>query len=213
MLIVYATLGALGAALILLTIFVGDSDADFDADVDVDADVDADFDADAEVDHDVQVDAGVWLPFLSIRFWTFFACFFGVTGTILTVLGNGFIVTLLTSLGMGIATGWLAAYAMHKLSREQVSSGITEKDYVGLSGKVKISVKKGKQGSIRCFVKGSLVDVIAEADTEELIPIGEEVLIIEMNGAVAKVVPAPTSRSDDDEISSAPQLTDGDDDD
>jgi membrane protein implicated in regulation of membrane protease activity len=212
MLVIYAIFGSLGAALILLTLFVGDSDTDVDTDVDVDGDVDVGVDADVDVDANVEaevgtdagVDAGVWLPFLSVRFWTFFACFFGVTGTILTILNSGFIITLITSLVLGVSTGWLASYVMYKLSKEQVSSGVTTKDYVGLSGKVLLSIKSGKQGQIRCFIKGSYVDIVAETDSDELISRGAEVLIIEMNGHVAKVVLAPTAGGENsDEISSS----------
>ncbi len=209
MLVIYATFGGLGAALILLTLFVGD--ADTDADVEIETEVGAGPDVSAEVDFDAGeggsgsgLDLGVWLPFFSIRFWVFFACFFGVTGTILTILESGFIVTLITSLALGIATGWLAAFAMHKLSKEQVSSGVTSRDYIGLSGKVLLSVKKGKQGKIRCFVKGSFVDIEAETDSDKSISRGYEVLIIEMNGHVAKVVKAPTSVCEEEEICSEP---------
>lgn len=213
MLVIYATFGALGAALILLTLFVGDSDTDVDTDVEIETDVGAGADVCADVAMDpgeggsgAGLDVGVWLPFFSIRFWVFFACFFGVTGTILTILESGFIATFITSLVLGISTGWLAAYAMYRLSREQVSSGVTSRDYVGLSGKVLLSINKGKQGKIRCFVKGSYVDIEAETDSDKSISKGAEVLIIEMNGHIAKVVKAPTSScEDDEEICSEPE--------
>ena len=63
-----------------------DADTDVDLDLDADADVDLDLDADADVDLDVDHDSSIadlvqhgvegthdamWLPFLSLRFWTF----------------------------------------------------------------------------------------------------------------------------------------------
>jgi membrane protein implicated in regulation of membrane protease activity len=199
MLVFYIVAGIVGAVFIVATIVMGgDVDADVDADVAVDADVDVDVDADVDThleagaDHgDVHVDAGVWLPFLSFRFWTYFACFFGATGTVLTLLGHGFIVTIIFSALVGLLTGWMASYVMRRLATEQISSDVTSSDYVGLSGKVIVPVGGGKQGQVRVFVKGSYVDLMAESDTPEPIAAQSEVLVFEMRGPVAKVVPGP----------------------
>lgn len=213
MLGLYIISGVLGAALIGLTLFFGDSDSDADVhldgggDADFSGDVggDVDLGADAELAGDVHFDGdhgdlghfdghagmGVWLPFLSVRFWTFFACFFGVVGTAMTMMGRGFVLTLGLALAIGGTTGWLASYVMHRLSREQLSSGVTASDYIGLSAKVLVPVGGGREGQIRCFVKGTYVDLLAQSDSSDPFPAKSEVLIIEMNGLAARVVPAP----------------------
>ncbi len=91
MLTVYLITAVVGGAFVLLSAFGGshddfDHDADFDSDAgfESDAGLDADFGADA--DHGELVHADVWLPFLSMRFWTYFLTFFGVTGMLLDEL-------------------------------------------------------------------------------------------------------------------------------
>jgi len=214
----YIISGVLGAALIGLTLFFGDSDSD--ADVHLDGGGDADFSGDVGGDLDVGADAelagdvhfggghgdvdhfdghagmGVWLPFLSVRFWTFFACFFGVVGTAMTVMGRSFALTLGLALSLGGVTGWLASYVMHRLSKEQLSSGVSVSDYIGLSAKVLVPVGAGREGQIRCFVKGTYVDLLAQCDASDPLPAKSEVLIIEMNGLAARVVPAPVGEGE-----------------
>lgn len=198
MLIFYILAGVIGAVFIVASIVMGSGDADVDAHIDGDMDVDAHVDTDSHIeagaDHgDAEVDAGVWLPFLSFRFWTFFACFFGICGAVLTLLGHGFIISLIFSFLVGLLTGWAAAYVMRKLATDQISSGVTSADYVGLSGKVIVRVGGGRQGQVRCFVKGTDVDLMAESDSAEPLPVGTEVLIVEMKGPMAKVVAGPAS--------------------
>ncbi len=222
MLGLYVIAGVVGGALIVLTLVVGDHDTDTDSGGDLHLDgADVHVDHVDHVDHidhidhvdgsgdsDLQVDAGVWLPFLSVRFWTFFACFFGVTGSLLTWTGQSFLVTLITALLVGMGTGWLAAYAMHRLARDQVSSEVTSSDYIGQTGKVLVPVGGGKEGQIRVFIKGTSIDILAISDSKEVMPAKSEVLIIEMAGPTAKVIPVESALGS----SQAPkQLTDGDD--
>ncbi len=200
MLGLYIITGVVGGALIVLTLVVGgdhDTDTDAGGDMHLDgADVHVDHvDHVDQIDHmegdadsDMVVDAGVWLPFLSVRFWTFFSCFFGVTGALLTWTGQAFIVSLVTALVVGMGTGWLAAYAMHRLSRDQVSSGVTPSDYIGQTGKVLVPVGGGKEGQVRVFIKGTSIDLVATSDSPVALPHNSEVLIIEMLGPTAKVI-------------------------
>ncbi len=195
----YVVVGVVGGMLILLTVLTGGGDSELEApdgdaevdihgDVDLQTDVDADGDVDGHLDVD-HVDTGLWLPFLSLRFWTFFAFVFGLTGTLLTFLDQGGGLTLAVSLAGGSVSGWLAAYVQRRLIQDQVSSGVTSKDYVGQVGKVRLPVGGGREGQIRTFVKGTTIDLLAVAETDEPIPVGEKVLIIDMVGATAKVVP------------------------
>lgn len=217
MLALYIITGVVGGALILLTLVVGDHDTDTEAGGDLHLDgADVHVDQVDHVDHidhvdghgDMQVDAGVWLPFLSVRFWTFFSCFFGVTGSLLTWTGQSFLVSLVTALAVGFGTGWLAAYAMHRLSQEQVSSGVTSSDYIGQTGKVLLPVGGGKEGQVRVFIKGTTIDLMAVSDAPDPLPVKTEVLIIEMMGPTAKVIAAENAlgAGDSDEPK---QLTDG----
>ena len=88
MLPIYLVTLIVGGVLVLVSVFLGDSDTDADVAADIDVDADLDLAAGADVDADGSLDVGLidalqaWLPFTSMRFWTFFAAFFGLTGSL-----------------------------------------------------------------------------------------------------------------------------------
>ena len=184
----------LGGGLVLFSIVLGDADADADADVDVDMDVDMDVDADVDVDagvapgvahgvggHDVGMGDALWLPLLSMRFWTFFLAFFGLTGTLLYGLSlNGAIASLVLSGGVGFCSGYAAAKLINALKRDQVSSAIEpEKDYQGKAGQVILAVEPGKPGVVRLNIKGSSVDLDAvAADGSSVLARNSQVIVV-----------------------------------
>lgn len=108
MLAVYlACLVAGGFVILLSLVGGGETDIDFDgaADVDVDVDIDA---AGAEAEGEGATAAA---GFLSVRNALFFACFFGMAGSLLTALGAAPGPTLAAALTLG--TG--AAVAIHNV--------------------------------------------------------------------------------------------------
>ena len=188
-----------------------DVDADADVDLDADADADVDADADADADHDASadgdVDAGThgvslsdfWIPFLSVRFWVFFLCFFGVTGIVLTLLAlAGKWATLVTAVGMGTVTGFAAAFIIQRLKRAEVGLAVTEEDFRGREAQVLLPIEAGERGKIRLEVRGNTVDLVARCDGERSIGTGRTVLVIEIEDGVALVEPAPELESRDE---------------
>lgn len=182
--------------------FGGDVDADLDADLDVDmdADVDVDLDHDLELDHDVDqalvvhgadhalahadgvgaVDAVMaWLPFTSMRFWTFFLAFFGLTGSAL-VLANAIAsqVTIGVIAGLvGYGSGLGVTATVRKLKSQKVDSSVSERDYIGSTATVLLGVAKGKTGKIRLQLKGRTIDVLAETEEDQLFAPKQPVMI------------------------------------
>ena len=75
--------------------FIGAPDNPYYVDVDGDVEVDKDFGIEGDA-------AAVWLPFLSMRFWVFGSAFFGLFGTLATLLG---LTTAGVTLGASIAVG------------------------------------------------------------------------------------------------------------
>ena len=77
---------ALGGVLIIASIVLGDTDTDADLDLDADVDLDVGLDGDQDAllvlkdPGDAVADAGIWLPFFSLRFWTFALAGFGASG-------------------------------------------------------------------------------------------------------------------------------------
>lgn len=180
--------------------FDADADADFDADADADADSDFDLHADSDVDlhaevghdlpaHAVGADhAQLWLPFLSMRFWTYFLAFFGVTGLLLTAVWQEGLPTALVSGGMGLACGLGMAYGTRYLKRTTTTSGSGVRDFVGVEATVLFAPSAAQVGKIRAVVKGREVDLLATTDDADAIERGARVLIIGFEGAQARVV-------------------------
>ncbi|MEM9489352.1 MAG: hypothetical protein AAGC55_09420 [Myxococcota bacterium] len=177
MFVVYLIALALGGTFVVASLlFGGDGDLDMDADADLDMELDAD--ADAEVDADADADAdsahgglaigGVlaWLPITSLRFWTFFLAFFGLTGTVLSafeLLADPLAIAVIASC-LGYATGWTTVAVIRHLTRNQHSSTVSASDYVGASGTVMVPVERGQIGKVRLEVKGRVIDLLARTE-------------------------------------------------
>ena len=194
---------------------VGEHSADGDAGgADASADLDGDLDGDAsgfghDLDHSLSTDnhgglehdIGVGADFLlwsltSIRFWTFFLAFFGLTGLSLEGLGliDNSTVTLGLAIMTGLITGYGAAGVIRWLSRDTSGTAATSADYVGKSVRVVVPVKAGHTGKVRLELKGQLVDVLAFADDDENFASKDEAMIIEMDGTRARIARADEPR-------------------
>ncbi len=194
MLIFYLVALALGGTFVVASLlFGGDADTDLvdvDVDMDIDADVDMDADADVEGDGDGDTEGwgfdGVlaWLPVTSLRFWTFFLAFFGLTGTVLTsfaLLEDAWIIAAISG-AIGYMSGGSMVAAMRHLSRNQTDSTVSEKDYVGANGIVMVPVSKDRVGKIRIELKGRTVELLAKTEESAPLPTKESVMIYALAG-------------------------------
>jgi len=165
-------------------------DAEMDIDADVDFDADADADADGDFDHGGGLDALMaWLPFASLRFWTFFAAFFGLTGVTMSV---GKLVGPYVGLGLAIGVGYVCGAAMtriiKKLSTERVDSSVGIKDLVGSTAQVVLPVTKADAGKIRIELKGRVVEMLAETDEDLVLERGQTCIVYGMKDDGAAMV-------------------------
>ncbi|MEE9385744.1 MAG: NfeD family protein [Nannocystaceae bacterium] len=197
----------LGAILIGASIFFSGNDADADADVDVDAEVDVDVDVDA-ADVDVHTDSagqdrdhgldraggegslvGFAASLLSLRFWTFFATFFGATGLVLDGLDlvESSQVTAGLAVGMGVLVGQGAVAVFRAMARDEVGTAASEADYIGQTARVLMAVSDGRQGKIRIQIRGTTVDLLATTTDDLGFEEGDEALVIDMDGTRAVV--------------------------
>lgn len=203
MLTLYIATALIGGTLIVLSALGGlGDDAELDVDHDVDLDVDAldvDVDVDVDVDADADVDAvhaldvvdaeGVWLPFLSLRFWTYTAAGFGLTGSLLTWLGSlPAVGTAIAAGGTGLVAGLSMAYLMRAVKRGEASGQVRVSDYVGAEGTVMVAIAPGAVGKIRTRIRGEEIDLVAVTAGSDALARGEAIMIIEMDGAQARVV-------------------------
>jgi membrane protein implicated in regulation of membrane protease activity len=184
MLVLYVVALGLGGTLLGASLlFGGEHDKDFDADADADADHDHDHDVHAGGAFDVVLG---WLPFLSIRFWTFFLAFFGLTGATLTVFelaANQVMAGAIAGI-VGYLAGMSIVLAMRRLRRNQPDSNIGGSDCIGETGKVMVAISRGKPGKIRLELKGRTVELLAETEEEQVFDRKESVLVygIKENG-------------------------------
>jgi membrane protein implicated in regulation of membrane protease activity len=184
MLPVYIASLALGGVLLGVSLFGGHAhDGELGGDVGGHG-----ADGHATVDHDVQ---SFLLPFLSLRFWVFALCFFGLTGSVLH--GFGLALTALVPWiagAVGLGTGYTASRLLMTLTHSPVGL-LGDANHVGREGKLLLPLTPGQRGKLRLQGTGQVTDLIAESASGHDLPAGASVLIIEMRGAVAVVEPAP----------------------
>lgn len=175
-----------GAVLLGASILLGGQDADVDGDLDA---VDGG-ELGNDIDFQSHGDASGFLTlFLSLRFWTFFLAFFGLTGLVLDLfdlVGSSWI-ALGLALGMGFVTGGGAVAVLRRLGAD-TSGHVTEADeYIGKTARVVVPFGEGGVGKVRVNVKGTSVDLLASTIEEDAFEGREEVLIVEMEGSRARV--------------------------
>lgn len=196
---IYAYVFALVLGSILLGasfLLGGDHDGHGDADGHLEVEADHDLDAHADGGHEAQGDLGGFVGVLgSLRFWTFFAAFFGLTGVVL----DGFDLTAEftaagLSIGVGFVTGWVAVTLIRRLSANDTGVAAGVDDYVGKTGELLIAVRPDRIGKIRIELKGTTVDVLALTDDEPIAK-GEQALILEMREDKAVVVRLDSARA------------------
>ena len=210
MLSIYIGAFGFGALFILTSIIFGGNESDFDKDIDVDMDGDIDVDIDVDVDADVEVDIGgdfdkdielqgdasgldmeAWLPFLSLRFWTFAFFSFGMSGTLLTFLagndGTGETITLIISLILGLSLGYGISWTFQKLKRDSVTASTETKSFEQQEGVVQLAIRPQGQGKVRLRIDNQVVDIRAITQDSEEIPIGSKVIIVSVKDGVANV--------------------------
>lgn len=185
----------LGGVLLIASIVMG-GDSDADADLDTDADLDADADADAEHHGASHGDAGgFFAAFLSLRFWTFFAAFFGLTGMLLGTyaLPTDPLLVLGLAIGMGALSGYSAVTIIRHFARTDVGTAASVRDYVGKSGRVLVPIRPGAVGKLRLELKGTTVDLLASAGDDTTFETGEQALVVQLDGTTAIVARLETS--------------------
>jgi len=199
MLTLYIFCAVIGGGLILLSAFGGgDHEHGADADHDISVhDMAHDFDAggvDAghvvdHGDHEAGSD-GPWIPFFSLRFWTYFIGIFGATGLLLSLLANSpepF--TGLLSAGTGFISGIVAASLVRWISKNEADSTARDSDLLGLRARVTVPISDEQIGRIRTTVKGELLDILANAEAKQTLSEGTEVVIVGMDNGRASVMP------------------------
>lgn len=197
--LIYILCLAVGGTFVVLSAFGGLDGTDFAADFD--AEVDAEVDAETAADFD-DIDAGThtgrstaarrWLPFFSLRFWTFALCFFGLTGVLVNLvqpaLAAGVVVAI--SLGMGLLCGTAAAIVLRSLSGQSVNSLTRPEELTGQVAIVEVPFDASSRGKVRLSVRGSTLGFFAFTQEDRTFQPGESVLVVGLENNKLWVVSA-----------------------
>lgn len=184
-----ATLG-FGAILIGLSLVFGGGDTDKDVVIDKDLDLDKDVDLakDLVLDKDVSA-AGdaVWAPLLSMRFWTFAALTFGLTGTLLTLLAVGQVLTAILSSLVGLTIGVGAAWMFRQLKTDEVSAQTSLHRLAGEDARVLLPIRPGQHGKIVVDALAGRIELPATSQDARTIEAGATVIVASVRHGVADV--------------------------
>lgn len=188
MLLLYAVMAIVGGGLVLLSAFGGH---DHHVDHGGDLDVSGDHDVHVEVGHHGDVPASdVWLAFLSLRFWTYFATITGLLGLLLTLFTEfSSTVVAATAFTSGFLGGLFVALIVRFLQKSEGGSSISVEDLIGLDARVVVAIRPGEEGKVRFLVKGETIDMIAVFDGDHAIPAGSDVMVVSIEGSRARVEP------------------------
>jgi len=206
MLTLYIVCAVLGGGLMLLSalggFFHGDLSADHGPAFDADHQIDFSHDiatTGGEVGHHVELpnalDVGwtnsdFWLAFVSMRFVTYFVGIFGIVGTTLSLLTgmSGPTVTIVSFL-FALVLGYGGSLLFRYLNAEGETSGVTHNDYVGVLGRTLVGIRPSQPGKVRVSIKGDTLDLIALSEGEKEIAVGEEIVVVGLEGDRVRVAP------------------------
>lgn len=134
--------------------------------------------------HDAQ---WLWMPFLSLRFWTFFLASMGLTGTLLTLTGFAEPLIGLVSIPFGVAVGWSTTQLFRKMRTDQVTATTSLSSYAGLEAKVMVPVRPGEAGKIAVKTMAGRIEMLAKSGDGKVLEAGTTVLITSVVEGVADV--------------------------
>ena len=193
-----------GGCFVLLASISGLDGVDFgDVDLDVDFDGEVQFEGDLSdgIDMDVElkpdrpkseqqdnpfkpkpIRPNLWLPFTSLRFWTFGTCFFGLTGLLLFYLAPTLtpFTAALIALIFGLTSGTVMTGILRQLRRRPANSLIRTTDLAGKVGIVEVPFNANSTGKIRLTLKNTNVAFLARTDDLQDLQLGDRVVVIQV---------------------------------
>lgn len=130
------------------------------------------------------------LAFLKPRNFIFGAAGFGITGTLLTLLGAGPLLTPLAAAGMGAAFFVVSHVVFTLLRRTETATDlVSDTQLMGERARVTLPLEPGHPGRVACQLAGREVYLTARQapGASGRIPVGAEVVVIRVTNGVAEV--------------------------
>jgi membrane protein implicated in regulation of membrane protease activity len=174
MLGLYIVSGIIGLGLILVSIFTGHGDHSG---------------GDAHHGDNDGHDGDVWLPFFSIRFWTYTLGTFGLTGALLTLLTDQKPTpVLVASAFTGILLGLLVSGLMRSVQKFDTASLYKPSTLTGKTGILLVATRPGQDGKVRIQLPDESVDITARGYDGETIEANQTVVVVAMDRDIALVM-------------------------
>jgi hypothetical protein len=186
MLTVYLVCLLLGGLLIAVSIFGG---GDSDVDVDVTTDTDVDVEADVEAEGEVQ-GVGAVARFLSMRNIVFFLAFFGLTGTLLTLLQDNHVATLFTAVGLGAVAAYAVQRLMDYLRASQSGALPVASALAGAEARVVVGLGGTRPGKVDVVAGDRTYQFVArmhEGAGIDHAEVGDTVIVVRIQDGIALV--------------------------
>lgn len=131
--------------------------------------------------------AGLWLPFLSLRFWTYCIGTFGLVGTVLSLARVSLEpVTAIIAVASGLLMGTVAAGVVHYLTKAENSAAASQEEFLGAIARVTVPIGE-LPGKVRTSIRGDIIDLVAQSHDGQAFTPGEEVMIIGYEGNKVQV--------------------------
>ncbi|MGK7909241.1 MAG: NfeD family protein [Synechococcus sp.] len=122
----------------------------------------------------------LWIPFASLRFWTFGACFFGLTGLLLTVFAPTLSSSTraLIAIAFGVTSATVMTGILRMLRRRPANSLIRTSDLIGKVGIVEVPFDATSPGKIRLSLRNVNVAFLACTDDPTPLNTDDRVVVI-----------------------------------
>ena len=187
MLTLYLVCLVLGGVLIAVSIFGG---GDADADVTGDADVELESGVlDAESGHSGE-GLSAAARFLSMRNLVFFLAFFGLTGTLLSLLHSWVIPTLITSLVLGGIAAVVVQRSMDYIRTSQSGAVRNMSSFAGAEARVVVGIKGTKLGKVELVADERTHQLVARIHggaAVDHVEVGDTVVVVRIQDGIALV--------------------------
>ncbi len=188
---VYLFCAVVGIPLLALLAFGG---GDVEGELGIGGDVD--FDADIGGDVDVSGASGgfgdiSWRRRIPASSYVSFVAFFGGVGVVSSTLGVAAVTTLILAVVLGIFAAGVNTALFSVLRNSETDSSMTDKQLEGRIAVVSVPIEGGKRGRVTLDTGGERLQLTAgAADNMPDLSFerGDEVLIVNVEGGVARVV-------------------------